>query len=146
MRARYIPSVIFLCCLLAISIYLHRVESEYIKSMLIAEGEIVGHGAGSTSSSTVNGKTNTTSTQAIVKYKVNGDSYKVYGRGFGFPKWKIGESVTVYYDVANPKKARINRFDELYLHTSLCLFFLSGGLLTALFHYIVYKTTGKVLS
>lgn len=146
MRARYIPSVIFLCALLVTSIYLYKVESEYIKSMLTAEGKVVGHGVGSTSSSTVNGKTNTTSTQAIVKYKVNGVSYKVYGRGFGFPKWIIGENVTVYYDVTTPKKARINRFDELYLHTSLCLFFLSGGVLTALFHYIVYKTTGKVLS
>ncbi len=146
MRARYIPAVILLTGLLAGSIYLYKLESNYVKSMLIVEGQVVGHGAGSTSSSTANGETKTTSTQAIVEYRVNGVSYKVYGRSFGFPKWVVGEKITVYYDPDKPKLARINRFDEMYLHTLLCLVFLFGGLLTAMFNYVVYKTTGKVLS
>lgn len=146
MRARYIPAVILLTGLLAGSIYLYKLESNYVKSMLIVEGEVVGHGAGSTSSSTVNGETKTASTQAIIEYRVNGVSYKVYGRSFGFPKWVVGEKITVYYDPDKPKLARINRFDEMYLHTLLCLVFLFGGLLFAMFNYVVYKTTGKVLS
>lgn len=146
MRARYIPAVILLTALLAGSIYLYKLESNYVKFMLIVEGEVVGHGAGSTSNLTVNGKTKTTSTQAIVEYKVNGVSYKVYGRSFGYPKWVVGQNVTVYYDPEKPKLARINRFDEMYLHTLLCLVFLFGGLFTAMFNYAVYKTTGKVLS
>ncbi len=146
MRARYIPAVILLTGLLAGSIYLYKLESNYVKSMLIVEGEVVGHGAGSTSSSTVNGETKTASTQAIIEYRVNGVSYKVYGRSFGFPKWVVGEKITVYYDPDKSKLARINRFDEMYLHTLLCLVFLFGGLLTAMFNYVVYKTTGKVLS
>jgi len=62
-------------------------------------------------------------TQAVVDFKVNHSVYTVEGRAMGYPRWKIGQVVEVYYSEKDPGMARIKRWDEIYFCTLISSFF-----------------------
>lgn len=155
MPLRYIPAVIIFLAVSAATIYFYQQESTYINGMNIARGVVIGHGNKSTFTTTTNvgpsqGNSNqkqkTVNTQAIVDFQVNGSKYRVAGRAMGYPGWKIGQSVDVYYSADNPRHSRIKRWDEVYFHTLLSGFFLIAMVIFAMINFIVFKIRGRPLS
>ncbi|HWV14452.1 MAG TPA: DUF3592 domain-containing protein [Cellvibrio sp.] len=120
---KYIPALLLFILSLAATIYFFQLENGYIKNMHIVQGEIVGFGgkSGIKESSSQGGlKTSTfTHTQAIANFSKDGSIYRVEGRAAGFPRWQLQQKIEIYYSLENPKKSRINRFDELYFYTLL---------------------------
>ena len=146
MSRRYIPALIIVLVLIGATIYLYDKESTYISGMSIATGKVVALGSKSTSSMSIPGKTTTRNTQAIVAFTVSGTSYRSEGRAFGYPDWKIGQTVEVYYSAANPKMSRIKRFAEVYFFSLVSAFFLSACIVFGAINYVVYKIRGRPLS
>lgn len=160
MPRRYIPALILVLGLAISTIYLFNKETAYIKGMAVASGKVVALGNKSTStvsfsSGVVLGKNNTsvvstnshtTNTQALVDFSVSGSTYRSEGRGFGYPKWRVGQAAEVYYSSDNPKINRIKRFDEVYFYSIISAFFLSFCILFGSINYLVYKIRGRPLS
>lgn len=146
MPARYIPALVFLIALTAATIYFYNDESSFIEGMSVAQGEVVALGSRSTSSSSINGRSSSSNTQALVDFEVNGKLYRVDGRAMGYPEWTIGQKVEVYYSPEKPATARIKRWDELYFLSLICAFFISTSLVFSLVNFVVYKVRGKPLS
>jgi len=146
MPKRYIPALIIFVALIAATFYFYQQESTYIKGMSMATGAVVGLGNKSTATTTINHHKTTTKTQALVDFQYNGVTYRTAGRAMGYPRWKVGQSVDVYFSPQNPHRSRINRWDELYAHTLLSAFFLICIVLLGTINFIVYKIRGKPLS
>ena len=147
MPIRYIPAALILISLLFAIAHFYRVESDAVAKMHVTVGTVVALGNQSSASSTrLNGESSSANTQAIVEFKVGDDSFRVRGRALGIPRWVPGQAVEVYFSPANPKHARINRWDEVYLISSVLILFLSGGLVFACVNFAVYKVRGKPLS
>ena len=143
MPLRYIPALIIFISLAATSAYIFKKDLEYLTGMKRTEGVVFRFGAKSKSTTTGGGSRNT---QPIVRFNVEGESYLAEGRAMGIPRWEMGETSGVYYDPDNPKKNRIDRFDEKFFYAFLPFLFLCGGLFFALVNFTYYKKTGKVLS
>lgn len=79
----------------------------------------MGLGDRSTMNRSTGGKTVKRNTQALVNYQVGEHTLRVEGRGIGYSYWQVGQTVEVLYDAQNPERARIKRWDELYLFTAL---------------------------
>lgn len=146
MPARYIPALIIVIALIGSTIYFYNKESAYISGMSIAPGEVVALGSKSTSTVSVNGNKSTTNTQAIVEFTASGATYKSEGRAFGYPDWKIGQEVHVYYLPANPEKSRIKRVDEVYFYTAISGFFALCCFVFGSINYLVFRVRGRPLS
>jgi hypothetical protein len=146
MPKRYIPALIIVVALIGLTIYFYQQESTYIKGMEITTGVVAGLGNKSTSTTTINGKMTTVNTQALVDFQFNGSTYRVNGRAMGYPDWKIGQPVDVYFSPKDPGKSRIKRWDELYFFTFVSAFFLIACVFFGIINFIVYKVRGKPLS
>jgi len=146
MPLRYIPALIIFTSLTASSIFFFKKDFEYLAGMKRTEGVVIRFGAKSVSTTTSGGSSASRNTQPIIRFNVEGESYLAEGRAMGIPRWEMGQASGVYYDPENPKKNRIDRFDEKFFYALICLFFLSGGLLFSLVNFTYYKKTGKVLS
>lgn len=143
---RYIPALVIIIGLICCTAYFYLTESAFINDMEITSGKVVELGNRSTSAITVNGKTSQVNTQAIAEFLLDGKTYRVAGRGFGYPRWKVGQAVDIYYSPEDPRQARIHRLDELFIFTFISAFFLIACLLFAGANFIVYKIRGKPLS
>ena len=64
----------------------------------------------------------------------------------GYPDWKIGQSVDVYFSPKDPRHSRIKRWDELYFYTLISAFFLACCVFFGVINFIVYKIRGRPLS
>lgn len=146
MPARYIPALIIVAILLGCVIYAYQFESSYIKGMKQTSGMVAKLGSRSTSTITINGETTTSNTQALVDFQVNNTTYRVEGRAMGIPRWDIGQTVVVLFSEADPSRARIQRWDEIYFYTLICSFFLACCVFFGALNFIVYKVRGKPLS
>lgn len=146
MPKRYIPALIIFMALIGSTIYFYQQESTYIRGMKTAQGVVVKLGSRSTSVVTDNKKTTKTNTQALVDFKVDGSTYRAEGRAMGYPRWKIGQSVDVYYSPDIPQHSRIKRWDELYFYTLLSAFFLLCLILIGAINFIIYRVRGRPFS
>lgn len=146
MASRYIPALVIFFTLSITTIYFYIEESSYVAGMKLTVGVVSEFGNKSTSSITANGGEKSSSTQALVKFTVDSSNYKAEGRALGIPSWSIGQKVGVYYSPENPKKSRINRWDELYFFTLIGAHFIVVILLFSLVNFIVYKVRGRPLS
>lgn len=146
MPLRYIPAVIVLIALIGAVIYSYQIESSYIKGMNTISGELVALGDKSTFTTSINEIEERVNTQAIVDFEVNNSTYTVEGRAMGYPRWKLGKTVEVYFSESNPSEARINRWDEIYFFTLIFSFFLSCCTFFCVINFVVYKVKGRPLS
>jgi len=146
MPKRYIPALVIFVALIWSTIYFYKQESSYIVGMTKGKGVVVLLGDKSTSSISFIGRTTTTNTQAIVDFEANNLTYRIEGRGLAYPRWKIDQTVDIYFSQENPTLARINRWDELYFFTILSSFFLGCLIFFATLNFIVYKIRGRPLS
>lgn len=146
MPLRYIPAVIIFIGLCLSTAYLYSQEARFIEGMTVTEGAVIGFGDKSSSSTTINGNTESENTQPLVEYSVRGDKYISEGRALGLPKWELGQTARIYYRESSPEVSRIGRFDELYFYTLLSGFFLIAITFFGLLNFVVYKVRGKPLS
>ena len=155
MPLRYIPALIIFIGLLGAGSYSYKVESSYIKGMKTITGELVALGSRSVSSRRINddeGKVNIhnheggSNTQALVDFEFNNTTFRVEGRAMGYPRWKLGQKVEVYFSESNPSEARINRWDEVYFFTLISSFFIIFCLVFSIINFVVYKVRGRPLS
>ena len=146
MALRYIPAVVIFIALIMATLYFYSEESSYISAMKLSTGIVTELGSNSSSSVTINGKKKSSNTQALVKFTIGSSKYTAEGRALGFPRWNIGQEVGVYYSPENPDISRINRWDELYFFTLICVHFIAAILLFSLVNFIVYKVRGRPLS
>jgi hypothetical protein len=146
MPKRYIPTLILFISTIVGTIYASYLESDYISDFKVAAGIVTDLGSKSKHTVTVNGKTKSKNTQAIVSFTVEGKSYESRGRSLGYPYWEIGQKVKAFYSPNNPDISRIDRLDELYFFTILGCFFTLAFIFLVLINYTVYKVRGKPLS
>lgn len=146
MAPRYIPAVVIFIALIIATVYFYKEESSYISGMKLSTGVVTALGDNSFLSVVTNGGKESSNTQAIVEFTVGTSKYLTEGRALGFPRWRVGQEVGVYYSPENPNISRINRWDELYFYTLIFGHFLAAVLLFSLVNFIVYKVRGRPLS